>query len=96
LAGLTEPRRVSDPAFFARWLAAVPGRVVELVCHPGYYDATLIGRDGQVGDGLLQRRVDELARLSDGSFGQAVRAAGFRLVAPSALPGLPGGCAHAA
>ncbi len=92
LAGLTDPRWVTDPAFFVRWLAAVPGRVVELACHPGHYDATLIGRDGKVGDGLLQRRVDELARLSDGSFGQAVRDAGFRLVAPSALPGLPGGC----
>jgi predicted glycoside hydrolase/deacetylase ChbG (UPF0249 family) len=96
LAGITDPPWVADPAFFVRWLRAVPGRVVELACHPGHYDATLIGRDCGAADGFLQRRVDELTLLSDGSFLEAVRAAGFHLVAPSALARLPRGCAHAA
>jgi predicted glycoside hydrolase/deacetylase ChbG (UPF0249 family) len=96
LAGITDPPHVTDPAFFSRWLTAVPGRVVELMCHPGYYDATLIGRDCASDDGLLQRRVDEATRLSDPSFPQAVRSAGFQVVAPSALVRPPGGITHAA
>ncbi len=35
LAGVTDPKWVQDPAFFTRWLACIPGRVVELSCHPG-------------------------------------------------------------
>ena len=85
LAGITDPQWVKDPAFFTRWLARVPGHVVELACHPGYYDATLIGRDCGANDGLLQRRVDELTLLKLPSFGAAIQAAGFRLVAPSEL-----------
>lgn len=85
LAGITDPQWVKDPDFFARWLARVPGRVVELACHPGYYDATLIGRDCGADDGLLQRRVDELHLLKQPNFGAAIRAAGFQLVAPSEL-----------
>jgi hypothetical protein len=76
---------VADPQFHPRWLSHVPGRVVELACHPGYYDSTLIGRDCGADDGLLQRRVDELARLSEPSFSEAVRATGFKLVAPAEL-----------
>ena len=85
LAGITDPQWVTDPAFHSRWLARVPGRVVELACHPGYYDATLIGRDCGADDGLLQRRVDELKLLNEPAFGEAVKAAGFQLVAPSEL-----------
>jgi chitin disaccharide deacetylase len=85
LAGITDPPWVKDAEFFTRWLARVPGRVVELACHPGYYDATLIGRDCGADDGLLQRRVDELALLKEPSFAAAIRAAGFQLTAPSEL-----------
>src|SRR5262249_6733918 len=45
LAGLTDLRAIFDPAFFAIWLARIPGRIVELMCHPGYKDLTIIGRD---------------------------------------------------
>jgi predicted glycoside hydrolase/deacetylase ChbG (UPF0249 family) len=85
LAGITDPHWVKDPEFFARWLSKVPGQVVELACHPGYYDATLIGRDCGADDGLLQRRVDELHLLKQPNFGEAIRAAGFQLVTPSEL-----------
>jgi predicted glycoside hydrolase/deacetylase ChbG (UPF0249 family) len=85
LAGITDPPFVRDPAFHTRWLAAVPGRSVELACHPGYRDDTLIGRDCGEHDGLLQRRVDELALLRRPDFGGAVRAAGFDAVPASRL-----------
>ena len=73
---------MTDPSFFARWLSRVPGRVVELACHPGYYDVSLIGRDCGADDGLLQRRVDELKLLNSPSFDEAIEAAGFRRVTP--------------
>jgi predicted glycoside hydrolase/deacetylase ChbG (UPF0249 family) len=85
LAGVTDPKWIKDPKFFERWLQAVPGEVVELMCHPGYLDATLLGRDCEVGDGLLERRVDELHLLRQPAFHDAVQAAGFQLAAPSQL-----------
>src|SRR5262249_55750775 len=45
VAGITDPSWVADPAFLLRWLSRIPGTVVELTCHPGYRDMTLIGRD---------------------------------------------------
>jgi predicted glycoside hydrolase/deacetylase ChbG (UPF0249 family) len=83
LAGITDPPWVRDPQFFARWLACVPGRVVELMCHPGYPDPTVLGRDCEPGDGLLQRRVDEFALLDRPAFAAAVAAAGFEPARPS-------------
>jgi predicted glycoside hydrolase/deacetylase ChbG (UPF0249 family) len=85
LAGTTDPPWVKDPEFFARWLTRVPGRDVELACHPGYPDPTLIGRDCGPDDGLLQRRVDELHLLHQPAFGQACRRAGFTPVGPAEL-----------
>jgi predicted glycoside hydrolase/deacetylase ChbG (UPF0249 family) len=83
LAGITDPRWVKDPRYLQRWLSRVPGDVVELACHPGYLDPTLIGRDCSATDGLLQRRVDEWTRLHDPAFPETCAAAGFALAAPS-------------
>jgi chitin disaccharide deacetylase len=85
LAGVTDPKWVKDTDFFHRWLQAVPGEQVELMCHPGYQDPTLLGRDCRHGDGLLQRRVDELLLLKKPAFRQAWRQAGFTLATPSEL-----------
>jgi chitin disaccharide deacetylase len=85
LAGITNPPHVADPLFLVRWLGRVPGRVVELACHPGYWDATLIGRDCSVEDGGVRRRVHELDRLTEPGFAEVCRRAGFILVAPSDL-----------
>lgn len=85
LAGITDPFYVADPAFLKRWLARVPGQVVELTCHPGYLDAKLIGRDCTPGDGQLQRRVHEFHLLRHSSFQEACRRAGFTLIAPREL-----------
>src|SRR5262249_48677762 len=83
LAGVTDPPCVADPDYLTRWLAALPGSVVELACHPGYHDRTLIGRDCDADDEYLRRRVDELRRLREPASAEAVRRAGFRLTAPS-------------
>lgn len=85
LAGITNPRHVRDPYFFIRWLQAIKGRTIELACHPGYWDETLIGRDCAENDGLLQRRVDEFFLLQQPGFLDAVEHCGFELVAPFEL-----------
>ncbi len=85
LAGITDPAYVADPEFYRRWLARIPGRIVELACHPGYHDPTLIGRDCKGDDEFLQRRVDELHLLRQPSFADAYRQAGFVLNPPAAL-----------
>ncbi|HEX4611172.1 MAG TPA: ChbG/HpnK family deacetylase [Urbifossiella sp.] len=86
LAGITDPPFVADPRFHARWLAHVPGRTVELICHPGYHDPTLAGRDAPAeDDALVRRRVDELALFRRPDLPDLIRGAGFELVRPSAL-----------
>ena len=85
LAGITDPPWVRRERFFEDWLRAVPGQTVELSCHPGHADATLLGRDCFPGDGLLQRRVDEFTLLSRPEFFQAVNDAGFCTIAPGQL-----------
>jgi predicted glycoside hydrolase/deacetylase ChbG (UPF0249 family) len=89
LAGITNPLWVTDPEFFTRWLSQVPGRIVELACHPGHYDPTLFGRDCTEKDGLARRRVDELRLLQQPAFLESCRRAGFRRVTPSELSAHP-------
>lgn len=90
LIGITDPPCVHASDFFPRWLAASRGDLVELTCHPGEHDETLLGRDARPGDGNLERRVRELAALAEPS---AIRSAcervGLELVRPSELPGRP-------
>jgi predicted glycoside hydrolase/deacetylase ChbG (UPF0249 family) len=85
LAGITDPPWVADPEFLARWLTRVPGQVVELTCHPGRMDTTLVGRDCTLTDGQLHRRVNEFQLLQQANFKEACRRAGFALVSPSEL-----------
>lgn len=87
LAGITNPPWVADPAFLTRWLACVPGPVVELTCHPGHWDETLLGRDCTARDGQLERRVREWHLLAQPDFVDAYRKAGFTLTAAAALIG---------
>ncbi len=94
LGGVTDPPWVRRSGFFEDWIRAIPGATVEMSCHPGYPDETLLGRDCVAGDGLLQRRVDELQLLHRPEFFQAVKRAGFRLIGPAELG--ESGVAHAA
>jgi len=97
LAGVTDPPCVRDPSFLARWLGRVPGNVVELTCHPGHYDETLLGRDAVDGDGQVQRRVDEFTLLSAPSFREVCRRMEFTRIAPcELLRASRTGAAHAA
>jgi hypothetical protein len=88
LAGITDPPWLADQEFFVRWVRRVPGRVVELACHPGHLDQTLIGRDCTLFDGMLQRRTRELQLLRQPAFLDAVAAAGFTLATPSEVTSL--------
>jgi chitin disaccharide deacetylase len=88
LAGITDPTCVSEPEFFRRWLHAVPGKIVELTCHPGHLDATLVGRDGSFEDGQIHRRAREWDLLKMPGFQQAIHDAGFTLVRPSQIAGI--------
>jgi predicted glycoside hydrolase/deacetylase ChbG (UPF0249 family) len=97
LAGVTDPPWVSDPGFLVRWLTRIPGKVIELTCHPGYLDMSLVDRDCTLQDGQLQRRIHELHLLRQPSFQEACRSAGFTLIRPSDLRKLyPYAAAHAA
>jgi predicted glycoside hydrolase/deacetylase ChbG (UPF0249 family) len=85
LAGVTDPPCVTDARFLVRWLTRIPGDVVELTCHPGYWDPSLIGRDCTAHDGRLQRRVLEFQLLRHASFQDTCEQLGFTLVSPSEL-----------
>lgn len=85
LGGITDPPWVKHATFFEDWLRAIPGQVVELSCHPGHFDATLIGRDCTADDGMSQRRVDELALLRRPEFLHALSDANFEVVSPADL-----------
>jgi len=88
LLGITDPRYLNDQKFFVRWVRRTPGRVIELTCHPGHLDPSLIGRDCTLSDGMLERRIREFQLLRHPSFLKAVHQAGFLLVPPSQVSGL--------
>jgi predicted glycoside hydrolase/deacetylase ChbG (UPF0249 family) len=83
LIGITDPAWVADRRFWERWLERVgPIGSVEVCCHPGYDDPTLVGRDCEPGDGVL-RRSRELALLRDPAFRAACDRAGLVPQRPS-------------
>lgn len=85
LAGITDPPFTADPQFHRRWLSQTPGRSVELMCHPGYLDLTLIGRDSPAEDDNVRRRVRELELFQRDDYFETIREAGFELVPPSRI-----------
>jgi predicted glycoside hydrolase/deacetylase ChbG (UPF0249 family) len=88
LCGITDPECTADEEFYSRWLRLGPGETVELACHPGYRDETLIGRDCVTDGAGVMRRINELHLLRAPSFAAACHGAGFRLLAPSELVGM--------
>jgi predicted glycoside hydrolase/deacetylase ChbG (UPF0249 family) len=85
LIGVTDHGCVADERFWTRWLGKThrEGRV-EICCHPGYYDQTLVDRDCDAGEGLL-RRPRETDLLRRPTFREAIAHAGFVPVRPSQL-----------
>ena len=61
-------------------ISAAPGDVVELMCHPGHDDVTLLGRDATPANGQRERRVHEWYRLNNPSFLETVQRNGFVMV----------------
>jgi predicted glycoside hydrolase/deacetylase ChbG (UPF0249 family) len=80
LLGITHPRHVQQSGFFQKWLRSAREEIVELTCHPGFLDATLVGRDGTWTDGQIHRRVHEYEQLHQTEFLQAVHDEGFTLI----------------
>lgn len=83
--GVTDPPCVADEHFLVRWLTNATGATMELMCHPGHDDETLVGRDCCRDDDCVTRRVHEYHLLRLASFPEACRRAGMRLAAPSEL-----------
>ncbi len=83
--GVTDPRYVDHPDFFTQWVRTITGDIVELTCHPGLRDKSLIGRDCSATDGMIERRVRELELLADDNFLAATRQAGFTIISPAQL-----------
>ncbi len=97
LAGISTPKSVLDPDYLRRWIRLVQGDVVELTCHPGHRDQTLVGRDCTADDGRVQARVEEFEHLSSLSFAQTCREAGLAITKPAEiLARLPRSARHAA
>ena len=88
LAGVTNPSFLNDPEFFTRWLKSMPGKYVELTCHPGHLDATLVGRDGSFKDGQIHRRPREWDLLKTPQVRQVIAEQGFKLIRPSEIAGI--------
>lgn len=61
------------------------------MCHPGYEDLTLIGRDSPANDPRLYRRLAENLLLRSERFIEAIGTAGFALTRPQVFGGQGGG-----
>jgi predicted glycoside hydrolase/deacetylase ChbG (UPF0249 family) len=99
MIGLTDPHCLQEDSFFSRWLAYAHGETVELMCHPGHSDPTLVGRDSPPGDLRLFRRLAEFRLLGDPSFDLACKERGFERIRPGQLMAAQLAsevCAHAA
>jgi len=83
LAGITNPALVADSDFLTRWLSMIPGRVVELSCHPGHHVTTLIDRNNEGQSERSARRPREFNLLNHPSFREVCARAGFILVSPT-------------
>ncbi|HMP02528.1 MAG TPA: ChbG/HpnK family deacetylase [Gemmatales bacterium] len=84
LAGVTDPHCVAEPNFFLRCLAKTREQEVELMCHPGYEDPSLLGRDDDGGPMDRLRRGYELQALRHPSFREGIARLGFEIVPPTA------------
>lgn len=79
--GRTHPEQTSVESLIEILRTGLGDGVTELICHPGYVDATLRS-------GYTREREAELATLCDPRVREAIRVAGARLVGFRDLPGL--------
>jgi predicted glycoside hydrolase/deacetylase ChbG (UPF0249 family) len=83
VAGVGSPS--PEPDFFSRWLRGACGQVVELMCHPGWPDSSLAGRDLDATPQSAAARVREREFLARPDFRDECRQAGLRLIRPGAV-----------
>jgi predicted glycoside hydrolase/deacetylase ChbG (UPF0249 family) len=87
MIGLTDPYCLKNVRFFDECLQSGCGDIVELMCHPGYVDTSLIGRDvTEYGDGLTRRQW-ELGILGNPQFLNDAAACNYQIVRPSSCMG---------
>lgn len=85
LIGVTDPVCVADDRYLERWINQIgDGGSVEVCCHPGYEDHSLVGRDCDAGDGLLRRQRESDLLRSPG-FRSACAHLGLVPVRPTAM-----------
>lgn len=85
LAGLCDPLQTANANFYASRLKNLKSDLVEWMCHPGFFDPSLIGRDGNANSPSIKMRPNELQFLADGTFQNLANQNGFRILSSSEL-----------
>lgn len=87
LAGLCDPVQTSNESFYSTRLNTIKSDFAEWMCHPGFYDETLVGRDGNIDSASIQMRSKELKFLADGTFTRLANQAGFEIISSAEIMG---------
>jgi len=85
LAGLCNPLQTSNERFYSSRLNGIKSDFAEWMCHPGFYDETLIGRDGGANSASIQMRPRELEFLASGTFTHLANQSGFKIISSSEI-----------
>lgn len=85
LAGICDPAQTSSEIFYSRRLNGIKSDFAEWMCHPGFYDETLIGRDGSVKSASIHMRPRELEFLASGTFTHLANQSGFKIISSSEI-----------
>jgi predicted glycoside hydrolase/deacetylase ChbG (UPF0249 family) len=83
LIGINNGRDPMRPSFFAERLASAGAESIELMCHPGYRDESLNGRDGNPSEIELASREAELRSLRRGDSLECLADLGYDFQGPS-------------
>jgi predicted glycoside hydrolase/deacetylase ChbG (UPF0249 family) len=83
LIGINNGRDPMRSSFFAERLASAGAESIELMCHPGYRDESLKGRDGNPSEIELACRESELRSLRRGDFLEGLADLGYEYPGPS-------------
>ncbi len=85
LAGLCNPVQTSNERFYSSRLNGIKSDFAEWMCHPGFYDETLIGRDGSIKSASIHMRPRELEFLASGTFTHLANQSGFEIISSSEI-----------
>lgn len=83
LAGLCDPVQTSNEVFYSSRLGSIKSDFSEWMCHPGFYDESLVGRDGDSSSASIRMRPKELEFFADGTFARLAKHAGFEILSPA-------------